>query len=167
MLWLLCSLLGNTNHLWFMGHFDWVCSCFVSSEQWKAAERDSSTLSFLNSKSFLICHPPSSIILHTPFVCIPLSWLYLQILVIPLAHMTLLPLYAKLVLNSGGVTSCRGHQICWGWQQNLPALPPSYLVQRMHMSTFLFITPPGRGLRVSLLVQQTSMVPPTFLSACL
>lgn len=32
---------------------------------------------------------------------------------------------------------------------------------------FLFITSPGRGLLVSSVVQKTSMLPPTFLSACL
>lgn len=70
-LWLLCSHLGNANHLWFMGHFDWVCSCFVSSEQWRAAEADSSTLCFLHSKFLLICRSPTIIFLHTPLFAFP------------------------------------------------------------------------------------------------
>lgn len=43
----------------------WVCSCFVSPEQWKVAEIDSSTLCFLHSKSLLFCHLPPLIILQT------------------------------------------------------------------------------------------------------
>lgn len=128
MLWLLCSHVGNANHLWFMGHLDCICSCFVSSEQWKAAETDSSTLCFLCSKFLLICHPPTINYSSYPLICIPLSWLYPANMRNSPALLILPPLSAKLVLNSGGETSCQGHLVCWGWQQNLPALPPSYLV---------------------------------------
>lgn len=83
LLWLLCSHLGNANHLWFMGHLDCVCSCFVSSDQWKAAETDSSTLCFLHSKFLLICHPPPSIILHTPLFAFHYLGFILQIWGIP------------------------------------------------------------------------------------
>lgn len=168
MFWLLCSHLGNANHLWFMGHFDWLCSCFVSSEQWKAAETDSSTLCFLHSKFLLICHPPPSIILHTALFAFPFLGFILQIWGIPLAHTIILPLYAKLkywwsdwLLRAPGLLGVTAKP-----SSSATFLSCAPYSEGAHVP-FPFITPPGRGLLVSLLVQKTSMLPPTFLSACL